>query len=787
MSARAGCFSGLGVFVLSADEQLRVQYFTKLHVVKGPGLRFLKPFMYRSAEIVKGKTLGKLDYLKVKDSVSGEEHMERGPKLFFLGAYETIVEQGTCTSLSSTEYVHVEDKATGAKRLVKGPTIWFPEPMESGKKGTAKNLSSTQYILVEDKNTGEKRVVKGPCVWFPMPHETASGIASAVKLGMTDYGVIADNNSGQKRVVKGPCVYFPGPEEQVTKAEGISLSNTEFVLVEDSVTGEKRVEAGPKLWFPGPNDEGEKGSAVSLLSTEYITVEDKITGLRTMVKGPCVWFPKPYESHSQVKTAIVLQADEYAKLKDSESGQRWVVRGKTVLFFEPSWVLLTSKGNPSGVFKAFVLKKYEYVRLLNRATGKVTTHQGEATIFPEADEEALDGDKLCAVDVKVNEYLRVLDQATGDIRIVAGSAQFVPGPHDKILDGGKSKAVNIDEEHAVLVRDKQTGQIRLETENKLFVPGPYESIEEVRELIKLADHEAMIIKDKDGNFQYYFGNESKQTADKPRSFFLPPYAEIVKLCWSRGSRRDKRDLYIDRFDCRGQYMTWEFNCRTKDNVELILEGTIFWQVVDLERMVRTTGDTSGDICNNTRSQFIKHVARVDLKVFMDDLSKICNQVHQENQEFYTSRGVKVHSLEVTRYQCADTKTSAVLQQIIQETTNRMNRLSQAESENEVMMFKMQGQIEQEKLNGEVLKIQHQHADDEAGSMGKAEASKAFAFLADLAKHVPALEDRIEMWSTLRQKDALSTVSEGGANLYYTPKDVNLSIQRTKQELPDVAE
>lgn len=151
-------------------------------------------------------------------------------------------------------------------------------------------------------------------------------------------------------------------------------------------------------------------------------------------------------------------------------------------------------------------------------------------------------------------------------------------------------------------------------------------------------------------------------------------------------------------------MSFEVNCRTKDNVELVLEGTFFWEVVDLPLMVQTTGDTSGDICNHARSQFIKHVAQVSLKEFMDDLNCISNKVYQEDKQFYSSWGVKVHSLEVARYACAEASTSEVLQQIIQETTNPMNRLSQ------VNLFRMQGlRIEQEKLNGELLEIQHHHS------------------------------------------------------------------------------
>merc|ERR1719262_523071 len=350
------------------------------------------------------------------------------------------------------------------------------------------------------------------------------------------------------------------------------------------------------------------------------------------------------------------------------------------------------------------------------------------------------------------------------------------GPHEKFLDGGKQKAVEVDAEHAVLVRDKSTGQVRLVTENQLFVPGPHDTIDEIRELIKLADHEALIVKDQEGLFKYYYGSDEKRGKDQPRSFFLPPCHDIVQLCWSRGRRREKRDLLIERFDTRAQYMSFEFNCRTKDNVELVLEGTFFWEVVDLPLMVRTTGDTSGDICNHARPQFIKHVARVTLKEFMDDLNCISNKVYEEDSQFYASRGVKVHSLEVTRYACAEASTSEVLQEIIKETTNRMNRLSQAESENEVNLFRMQGQIEQERLNGELLGIQHEHSQAEAEVSGKAEAARIAAFISGLESQVPALQDRIAMWQTLRKTDALSVVSQGGASLYYTPNDVNLSIE-----------
>merc|ERR1712224_525391 len=110
-----------------------------------------------------------------------------------------------------------------------------------------------------------------------------------------------------------------------------------------------------------------------------------------------------------------------------------------------------------------------------------------------------------------------------------------------------------------------------------------------------------------------------------------------------------------------------------------------------------------------------------------------------------------------------------------ETTNRLNRLSQAESENEVKIFRMRGEIETQKLNSDLLTIQHEHAEAEARVAGKTEAEKVSAFVNGLAGDVPRLEDRISMWQTLRKTDALTVVSQGGASLVFTPNDCDLKI------------
>jgi len=51
-----------------------------------------------------------------------------------------------------------------------------------------------------------------------------------------------------------------------------------------------------------------------------------------------------------------------------------------------------------------------------------------------------------------------------------------------------------------------------------------------------------------------------------------------------------------------------------------------------------------------------------------------------------------------------------------------------------------------------------------------------AFLSATEKSVPKLENRIALWQTLRKRDALEAVASGDSRLYFTPNDVNLTIE-----------
>lgn len=519
--------------------------------------------------------------------------------------------------------------------------------------------------------------------------------------------------------------------------------------------------------------------AVVLLVLSYLSLRLRFIGkdeqlfVETLTdlevkNGPQIYLAPIMIRRMWKKKAISLSTLDYCVIKNSLSGVSRVEQGPQLVFLKPY-------DEMDGGKKAVIsLKKTEYVRFLNKATGKLRVIYGEkGGVVPEPNEVFLDGTgKKSAIDLKVFEYCKIEDKRTGTVRVEKGEKLVFLSEFEEIVGSQKQKAVEVDEETAVLVRNKRSGQQTLVQEKQLFFPAADEEILKVQKLIKLADYEACIVRGKDGKDVFYFGSNDAQ-----RSFFLPPYSQLVQLVWSRGRRREKRDLVIEKIDLRPMYMSFEFNCRTADNVELVLEGSFFWEVVDLQAMVKFTNDTTGDICNHARSKFIERVSKVTLQTFMSDFNNIAAQVLGGNDTFYKQRGCTIHSLEVTGYHCAEKKTADILGQIIQETTNRMNRLQKQESENEVQLFRIKGDIDEERAMGELLEIQTENHNAKAAMEGLGEAEKVKSFLNGLKEDLPNVKDRLQAWNVLRKRDALAEVSKGNAKLFFTPADANISIEQ----------
>lgn len=474
-----------------------------------------------------------------------------------------------------------------------------------------------------------------------------------------------------------------------------------------------------------------------------------------------------------------------------------------------------------------VLGPGEYAIIKTTTTGELSRVVGPHLLQLGPYDEVVSREN--AITLERNEYVRLVDEVTGQIRVEVGEAIIYKGPTEKFFEGSKRKAVPIDPETACMVRSRENGELSLITKPGLFVPSIDQDIVEVKKLITLAEYQTMIIADRYGRYHFIsgairavpvasqhvpFGTSTIRAPSKVAklvghssvaeskfedmeehpfaidlmrngsgehggvSFFLPPYCKVIELLWSSGIRKNRKEKRMKVFDSRPWYMDYEFTVRTSDNVELTLGISFFWSLENIAFMIRNTDDAPGDICHHARSEIIQAVSKVTLDDFMHRFNELVTQtILESGDSFYEERGSKIHSVEVRSFECLDKKIDGVLQEIIKESTDRINRLQLVASENEVAIEKMKGKIEEEKLKGELIDVKNEHQRKEALIDGEAEAERVAAFIKGL-KDVASSQEAIAIFNEIRKQEIMTSLAQSDAHLYFTPAECDLRLGHT---------
>jgi hypothetical protein len=520
--------------------------------------------------------------------------------------------------------------------------------------------------------------------------------------------------------------------------------------------------------------------------------------------------------------ALRLGPTEYLKVQNRDSGAFKNVVGPQLFF--PA-----AEDKVGNVQSALKLSACQYLHIAHHS-GKLRLVKGPQLFIPAVDEDVKV--QLTATTLKQYEYMRILNEETGEIRVETGEAVVFLQPNEKIAEHPK-RGVNIDANQAVLVRDLRSGQLSLIDQQQVFTPTAAQELVEVREKIRLEEYDTVGVKD--------IATSEMRFVEGPTAFFLQPYTELLKMQWSSGIQKDKRDLRVTKFDRRPHFMWYEFEARTQDNVELVLGVTFFWGIKDVRKLVMTTPDAPGDLCSHARSMIIQLVSQMNLEQFLGSFNAVVCQavfgppayvkpegaVETETaaggggavgaagaagseawrsfdplwtpaagtdgegdgagaaagaaggsscDPFYAERGIDIQGVEVRSVGCKDPGTQRILQEIIKEHTNRISRMQQAESENEVTMKRMQGEIGVMRTKNELLDQQADISRKEGEMEGQGEAARVRTFFEGLGTVVPDVERRIELFNTLRRVDTLEALSKAsGVRMYFTPSDVNLKI------------
>jgi hypothetical protein len=428
----------------------------------------------------------------------------------------------------------------------------------------------------------------------------------------------------------------------------------------------------------------------------------------------------------------------------------------------------------------------EYALVKDLLTGTLRNEPGPQLFQPGA------YDQLMALRRKLvlekDQYIRLMDEESGIERIVRGPQTFMPNPSEVYPEGVK-RATFLDSDTAVLVRNETSGQERLHTQRGVYVPQPEEELLEIRKLIRVLPHETMVVRDDKGVVTVHAGSYNTQQS----AFFLPPYSKVVEMTWSSYSDplpvlgpQSAKIVNFTAIDMRTRKMFFRYEVRTNDNVKLSLEGTIFWVVKDVPRMINVTSDPEGDIWYHARSALIQAVSQVTLQTFMANFNNITMEAFnaQSNDGFYLARGVSLESMELTKYECVDPQTSAILQQIIQESTNRINRLQMQKGENEVKAAALSANITLERQKTQFIMTLAANKRLESKTEGEAAGTSlmraADSFISGLNDTVENVTNRVELYKlheTLKSKNIdTEHFATGKADLFLTPNNVNLKLQ-----------
>merc|ERR1712190_83288 len=181
------------------------------------------------------------------------------------------------------------------------------------------------------------------------------------------------------------------------------------------------------------------------------------------------------------------------------------------------------------------------------------------------------------------------------------------------------------------------------------------------------------------------------------------------------------------------------------------------------------GDLKNNVVNNKKSVAYKVPVA---KVVGDDT-------------YYADRGVVVHEVSVIRYDCANPSDKEVLQQIIQETTKRMNQLTAQNSKNDVQRASMEGDITLEGQRTKLLEIKAANDKVNAKAAGEADGLKLAAsvtkFVEVIGDSVPnaTAQTALELLKFYEAEKTATTQTRDlamcKAQLFLTPKELGLKM------------
>eukprot|EP00927_Polykrikos_kofoidii_P065850 TRINITY_DN6156_c0_g1_i1.p1 TRINITY_DN6156_c0_g1~~TRINITY_DN6156_c0_g1_i1.p1 ORF type:complete len:959 (-),score=164.32 TRINITY_DN6156_c0_g1_i1:199-3075(-) len=724
-------------------------------------------------EIRKPTVIKLLEYAVIKHEREGSFRHEAGPARVILGAYEALVAVKPKILLQKNEYVKLVNKMDGNVRVLKGPDTIVPEPSEDGLDGfvhiirKAIVVGEQNRVIILNRATGQRELMTEEGIFFPGPDQQILSEPSAIVLRSQEYAVVQNNFTAKYSHVEGPTQLFLQANDVLrTILPKVVLQNQQYVRLLNHQTGAEDVYKGPDTIVPAP-EQCEKDylnncsmvveQAIVLRPETSVLVRNKSSALKKTVKisdgEGGIYYPKPYEEILKVQAAVLLMHTQYARVKNLDGVIRHAL-GPAMLHVEAEEELLN-------VSLKVVLAKFEFIRLVDEKTGAETITEGPLVFVPEPTQ------------------LSIRDEN--------------PKASSKNHHTMVQQSTLVDQDHGLVVLDKSTGVQRLVTTEGMWTPAPYEYLVEVREIVRVLPHEAVVVRDYSGELEVHDGSKNGTGT----AFFLQPRTEIELMHWTADAMTAEKK-WISKIDMRIQRMPFSYTVRTKDHVDFLLMGSVYWRVQDVAQMIRGTKDAPGDVWHHCRSSLMQAVSVVTFDSFMGSFNGLASVAFAADTAgtFYSDRGIGLKMIEVSRFEAIAPETRETLQQINAEVTKQITMLREQEGQNTIKSAKLdatialqqeqtRGQLELQSEKTKLIEKQTENELIEKTKMAQGDAQDfalhAKAFIEAMNESSVAIKSGVKLYSALKKAEYHNTdtgnlFGPSSAKLFLTSDGVTLNVR-----------
>jgi len=545
---------------------------------------------------------------------------------------------------------------------------------------------------------------------------------------MANYAYLGPDDQVKVRDGRGYVVYngpWSGqlnPFREMEFRKATVLDPLQYAVIQHRITAERRHEIGPQLLFLKADDNLISVEAKWILERDqYIRLVDKSTGLERVLSGPQAIVPTPMEySPHGMERGVYLTMDGAVIVLNKISGLQRLV---------------TSCNHQSGVFvpdwSEEVLAQREIVHVLPHEAMVVRDVSGIMTIYSgRAANSSMQGQGSCVMGA--------------DASSAAGGTAFFLPPYDRI--------------------------VRMHW-------STYSSITAAREAAATTNVTPATGTDAGDPLA---ASTTARIGSSARAL-TPMYVDQAGMASHTGPKRT-----VVAIDLRVQKSFYSYQVRTNDNVKLRLEGTLFWEIEHVAAMVNRTSDPEGDVWHHSRSILVQVVSTKSLSQLMANFNTVMDEAATvyNNDAFYADRGINLASMELTKFEPVDQATATVLQDIIRETTRRINQLQKQRSDNDVRLEKMTADIAME-TNRTILIETGAHntrltAEAKGGNQGSKIAGSIGAFLDNLGTSIPNAAMRMDLFKHHERLQSSKVDAEhlsgGNASLYIAPENMELRLQ-----------